>query len=100
MSTLVEIPLAEFKKLLYEIKSQQPDIQIRYRLLGNPWNPNYVNISVIKDLKTFENTKEVMFFDRMEKSQILIKDIANIIQFEIDSPFGEYQAHVHYSVVL
>ncbi|MFZ6011490.1 MAG: hypothetical protein ACOYXT_14165 [Bacteroidota bacterium] len=95
-----KISLSEFKKLLFDLKHARPDIQIRYRLLGENWYSNFVSINALTELDDFEDARKIIFMDSVVNKVIVIKNISDVIQFEIESPFGVYRPHFHYSITL
>ena len=95
-----KITISEFRKLLFDLKNVRPDIQIRYRLLGDVWHPNFVSISNLPNLDDFEDSKLVVLHDDINSKKIVIENLADIVQFEIESPFGAFRPHFHYYIRL
>jgi hypothetical protein len=87
------LTVLELKRLLIELKEKRPDICIRYRLIGEMWMDNFTSIRSVVGNSMFVN------YERIGMS-IHIPNIGNIIQFEIDHTFQQYEAHFHYDVVL
>lgn len=87
------LTILELKRLLFELKDKRPDICIRYRLIGEMWQENFTKIFTIVENR--------LFVEDARKGLIIhIQNLANIIQFEIDHSFQNFQAHNHYEIVL
>jgi hypothetical protein len=85
------IQVLELRRLLYELKDQQPDICVRFRLLGEKWQASFMRVS--------ELTEEgVVLFNENNNQAIAIKDLREIVQFEVDARYQNYQPHNHYNV--
>ncbi|MFZ6009603.1 MAG: hypothetical protein ACOYXT_04585 [Bacteroidota bacterium] len=96
-----EVSVSELRKLLFELKNFRPDIQVRFRLIGEPWHTNFVSITMLTGVSNnFEESKTVVFTDTILNKVLVIQNITNIMQFEIDGPFGFFQPHFHYNVML
>jgi len=88
--TKKSLTVQELKRLLIELK-EQPDICIRYRLLGELWQDSFVRvISLYHDCLFLQDENHIL----------RIPNISNIIQFEIDRNFLGLQRNYHYDVVL
>jgi hypothetical protein len=85
------ISVLELKKLLHDILEKRPDVNVRFRQLGEMWNRNFMNIAAI-------NGKGVILKDEHSNSFVLVSDLTNVMQFELDSSFVGFQAHYHYEV--
>ena len=85
------ISVVDFKRLLFDLKDRRPDICIRYRLLGEMWNLNFMTIFLITD-------KGVLFNEESKRRLITVTDLSSIMQFEIDKSFQGYQPYYHYEV--
>jgi hypothetical protein len=81
----------ELKRLLVEIAGKRPDVCMRYRLLGEMWQRNFMRVLKVTD-------KGVMLNDEVKNKLLSIHDLTSIVQFEIDVKFQEYQPHFHYDV--
>jgi hypothetical protein len=86
--TLVSV--LELKRLVIEIKEHNQSICLRYRLLGNMWKPNFVRIVNVSENRMMVN-------DEIENKLISL-DLGNIIQFELDSKFQNFEPFYHYEV--
>ena len=87
------IPEIELRRLLYELRDRRPDICIRFRLLGEMWQSNHLRVIKLTD-------KGVVLFDEQEGKVYVIQDLRNVMQFELDQSFQQYQPHFHYEVNL
>jgi hypothetical protein len=87
------LTVLELKRLLFELKEKRSDICIRYRLMGDMWKKNFTRIK-----STVENSLVVE--DEQARIILGVPNIANIIQFELDHTFQQYEAHFHYEVIL
>lgn len=85
------ISALELKRLLVEIAEKRPQVFLRYRLIGEMWQRNFMRV-----LKA--TGKGVMFNDEQKSKLIVLPDLNSIVQFEIDVRFQNYQPHFHYHV--
>src|SRR5687767_1852682 len=94
-----EISIPELKKLLFEIKRFRPDIQVRFRLLGQNWHTNFVQIGALSGLSDdYETSALISFNDTSANCSFFIRNIKELIQIELDTPFGVYKPYIHYTV--
>jgi hypothetical protein len=94
LNTDEKVTTAELKFLLRDLRDKSPGTCIRLRLIGQLWNESFMNIRAITDKGVvFENCREA------SNEKISISDLTNIIQFELENSFENYQPHFHYSVV-
>jgi hypothetical protein len=87
--SLISVP--ELKHLLVQLGQQRPDICIRYRLLGEMWGVNFLNIKHV-------TPKALLLSNHLTNSFVLVSDISMIMQFEIDNSFAGFEPHFHYNV--
>lgn len=80
----------ELKQLLIQLV-KLPQICFRFRLLGEMWMVNMMHVTAV-------NEKTVLVYDEIETRYHLVK-INNIMQFEIDQRFQNFQPHFHYNVI-
>jgi hypothetical protein len=85
------ISTLSFRRLLYEIRDNQPDVNVRLRSLGKMWMTNFSVLVKVTD-------KGAIFADRVTGEFTYVADLDNIVQFEIDSHFREYHPHFHYEL--
>jgi hypothetical protein len=82
---------AELKCLLTELHDKRPDICMRYRLIGEMWQPNFLRI-----MRVYE--KGAALHDEISNRLTFIRDLASVMQFEIDARFQNFHPHFHYEV--
>lgn len=85
------ISALELKRILVEITEKQPGVSLRYRLMGEMWQPNFMRVLKVTG-------KGVMLNDEQKNKLIVLPDLNMIVQFELDVRFQHYQPHFHYSV--
>lgn len=85
------ISVHDFRKLLSSLTEKRPDICVRYRLLGEMWNNNFVSV-------LFVSTTGALLNDDTNHRLITISDLSNVMQFEIDKSFEGFQPFFHYEV--
>jgi hypothetical protein len=81
-----------FRRLLHEIRDNQPDVSVRLRHLGKMWMTNFSVLVKVTD-------KGAIFADRATGEFTYVADLNSIVQFEIDSRFREYHPHFHYELI-
>jgi hypothetical protein len=84
------VPTLELRTLLYALKDSRPDICVRFRMIGEMWQTNYMR-------GAFFTENGAVFNDDLTQKFILVPDLNNVVQFELDTSFQQYQAHYHYS---
>ena len=80
----------EVKQLLLHM-TKLPNLCFRFRLLGEMWMKNLMQVTAV-------NEKTALFFDEVDMKYYLVR-INNIMQFEIDGRFQNFQPFFHYNVV-
>lgn len=85
------VPVLALKRLLYDLKDGRPDICVRFRLIGEMWQTNHSRIIQLTE-------KGVALNDEISNKLIFVRDLAHVMQFELDHAFQQYQPHFHYSV--
>jgi hypothetical protein len=85
------VAVLELRRLLFELKDLRSDIFVRFRLMGEMWQANFCQV-----VKMTEHG--VILCDSSNREFKLIKDLNNVVQFEIDSAFQAYDPHHHYAV--
>jgi hypothetical protein len=81
----------ELRRLLYALKESRPDIFFRFRLMGEMWQPNFMGVLLFTE-------NGVALNDTQTNKVHFISDLNNVMQFEIDQAFQQYQPHFHYSI--
>ena len=91
MSAESKIPIIEFKKLLHNLRDLRPDVGIRVRLMGEMWQTHH--------LRVFQVTERgAALHDPQTKRLLMVNDLSQVMQFELEESFQQYQPHYHYSV--
>jgi hypothetical protein len=85
------ISILELKRLLADLKSHQ-DICVRLRLLGKFWDNSFHQVESITD-------KGVILYNPTLRQAVEVPDLQNIVQFEIDKKYQNFQPHDHYDVM-
>jgi hypothetical protein len=85
------ISVLEFRRLLHEMKDRRAEMTIRYRVIGQMWEPFFMSIGALSE-------NGATFLDGTRGRLKTIEDLSQIIQFEIDRSFMGYQPHFHYEV--
>jgi hypothetical protein len=86
------IQILELKRLLFLIKDSKLDICIRVRFIGKMWLTDYMRIVELSETK-------MTLFDERNNSLILIRNLASIMQFELDAELQQYEPNFHYTIV-
>lgn len=82
--------MLELKRLMVDLSEKRPDICIRFRLLGELWEVNFLRVMRV-------NEKGVVLLDETQ-GLVSISDLNFVMQFEIDKPFQGFQPYYHYEV--
>ena len=80
----------ELKQLMLNL-TRVPNVCFRFRLLGEMWMKNLMQVTAV-------NEKTALFFDEVDTKYYLVR-INNIMQFEIDGRFHNFQPFFHYNVI-
>jgi hypothetical protein len=91
MSRGNQISVVELKRLLVDLKEKKPDIGVRFRLLGHLWSRNFCRIIAVTENGVTVN-------EEPDNKICTIPHLGNIIQFELDSAFTNFQPFNHYDV--
>ena len=93
------ISLEAFKNLIVSLKVEQPSVQIKISVSHRPWTDNFLSVGLLCEIGLDGgHTYAVLFNDLREKKTVLLKDIADITAFELDSRFKSYQPNCQYQV--
>lgn len=84
------ISTLELRRLIADLIDKRPDICIRFRLLGELWQPHFMRVNKITE-------KGAIFFDETN-NLVSVGDLNFVMQFEIDKPFQVFQPYYHYEV--
>jgi hypothetical protein len=85
------ISVLELRRLLIELKDKRPDISVRYRLLGEMWANHFMRVTKVTE-------KGVALIDEFSGRLLIIPNLSNIMQFELDNRFQNFQPYFHYGV--
>jgi len=91
MSEQHQIAVLVLKQLLHQLKDSGLEIGIRFRLIGKMWQDAHMRVLHVTE-------KGVALNDEQSKKLIIIEDLSQVMQFELDKAFQQYQPHFHYSV--
>lgn len=80
----------ELKRLLIDIKDHEPNICVRFRLIGEMWQVFMMRIVTITE-------NRVLVHDEISNKLISV-DLNNVMQFEIDGRFRDIEPCYHYEV--
>lgn len=86
-----QIPVIEFKRLLHSLQDLRQDIGIRVRLMGEMWQSHHLIVLRVTE-------RGVALHDPRSKRLLMVSDLSQVMQFELDESFQQYQPHYHYSV--
>ena len=84
------ISVLELRRLLVDLGEKRPDICIRFRLLGELWNVNFLRVIRVTE-------KGSVLLDE-SLGLVSVSDLNFVMQFEIDRPFQGFQPYYHYEV--
>jgi hypothetical protein len=90
--TDTHVSVNELKRLLITITDYRLDIGMRYRFMGEMWEPNYMRILRVTEYGLLLN-------DEIRNRLIVIRDLSQIIQFELDTSFHAFQPYLHYTLI-
>jgi len=87
-----QISVLELKRLLFDIVDSRAEVCVRFRLIGEMWQINHYRIVTITE-------PGVILENEFDSKPSVVPNINNVMQFELDRSFRQYQPHFHYSVV-
>jgi hypothetical protein len=86
-----QVQVLELRRLLYELKDQRPDICVRFRLIGEMWQPNFAQVIKLTE-------EGVVLLNEKTNEPFAVRDLREIVQFELDARYQNYHPHFHYDV--
>lgn len=86
-----QIQVLELRRLLHELKDKSPNTCVRFRLIGEMWQKNFTRIVRLTE-------QGVVVFDGDQILPTEIKDLREVIQFELDARYQNYHPHNHYNL--
>lgn len=84
------ISVLELRRLMVDLLEKRPDIFIRFRLLGELWHVQFMQVKRV-------TSKGALLFDE-HNNLVSVSDLNFVMQFEIDRPFQGFQPYYHYEV--
>jgi hypothetical protein len=87
--TTTSISSLELKQLFIQLINIS-DVCVRYRQLGELWMRNFTRVISVSE-------KNGLVYDELDQKYYLVR-FNNVMQFEIDSRFQNFQPYFHYSV--
>jgi hypothetical protein len=85
------VSVIELKSLLFSVRDLRPDIYVRFRFLGEMWQTTHSRIIRMDD-------NGGVFCDVHTTQLYAVQDLNNVIQFEIDQSFQDFEPHFHYTI--
>lgn len=85
------VSVVELKRLLQEIKDHRADICIRLRMMGQMWQHHFFRIFLVTD-------NGAVLIDQVTNKTEIITNLPDVIQFELDSRFQNFQPYYHYTI--
>ena len=91
MFKTAEISVLELRRLLIDLRDKRPDICIRLRLLGEMWLPHFMRIVLVTETGVVLNNE-------VSKTLVNVRNLSDVMQFEIDRRFQNFKPHFHYDL--
>jgi hypothetical protein len=88
-----ELSVLELKRLLFDLHDQRPDIYIRFRLMGEMWMQECSKVASVMN-------NGVLLASGNANKFIFIPSLKNVMQFELECNFQNYEAFFHYDVIV
>lgn len=85
------VSVLQLRRLLHALIDSRPDICIRFRLIGEMWQTNHLRVIQMRE-------NGVVLNDEGSTKMIFIQNLNNVMQFELDRAFQQYEPHFHYNV--
>ncbi len=84
------ISVLELKRLVVELKDHRSDICVRFRMMGQLWQQQFVRVVTITENRVLVNDERA--------NKLLSIDLSNVMQFEIDNRYQNFEPNYHYEV--
>jgi hypothetical protein len=81
----------ELRRLFQELVDHQLNVCVRIRLLGQMWMQNFM-----RPIRLTE--KGIVLFDETIMEYVFIKELGDVMQFELDGSHKNLQPYFHYEV--
>jgi hypothetical protein len=91
MENTGNVSILQIRRLLQELKNLRSNVLCRPRLIAELWQPAFLQITKLTELG-------VVFRNPSTGQLMEVRDLNNIMQFELDSPFQHYLPHFHYTL--
>lgn len=91
MNSNIKVTSQELRELLLYINDSRLDTCVRFRLIGEMWHANYMRVIQLTE-------KGVTLHDERDNKFFTVRDLNNVMQFELDQPLHQYQPYFHYHV--
>lgn len=82
----------ELKRILIDICDQRVDVCVRFRLTGQMWYDQFVRVVTVIEDRALLNDEV--------RQKVVTLDLQNVVQFEIDGKFREFEPNTHYEITL
>lgn len=92
-NTTTEVTVLEFRRLLFELKDFSQQTCIRLRFVGEMWQKNHSQVIQLTE-------SGVVLLEQPTNKLIFVRDLQNVMQFELDNSFQAFQPNFHYTVKL
>jgi hypothetical protein len=93
LDSSILVSAAELRGLLADILINGPGTCVRFRLFGERWQEQFMRILNV-------TSREITLRNEATGQIEVVSNIGNVLQFEIDTKFRNYQPHFHYEVWL
>jgi hypothetical protein len=84
--------LVHLKQLLIDIQEHGQGVCVRFRTIGEMWQPNFVRVVNLSDNRILVNDEV--------RNKLLIVNLTSVMQFEVDHKFKGIEPHYHYNVTV
>lgn len=89
MNKNIKVTSQELKQLLLHIQNPTLNICIRFRLIGQMWQRDFMRVvAVTESIVTLQNDEGNKLY--------VVNNLNDVIQFEIDQRLFQYEPHFHY----
>jgi hypothetical protein len=85
------VSLPELKKLLNDVNEKGANVMIRFRLMGEMWSERFMKVIKVTDSGVF-------FDDAAIHKYVHVRNLGNLLQFEIDSKWNNFLPFFHYQI--
>jgi hypothetical protein len=91
MVETANISVLELTRLLIDLSDKRPDICIRFRLIGEMWFTHFMRIVLVSN-------GGVVLNNEVSSELVAVRDVTQVMQFEIDHRFQNFRPYFHYNV--